>query len=101
MDNLYKVSDTVHRMTGALASKDNKFSIKNAPDTWAIGQRMAMTFHSQEEAERFIKYAKSDYGVNARIGGRVTGTPKGKSSQLDLTLQFQDGSNDEEFKLYA
>ena len=101
MDNLYKVSDTVHRMTGALASKDNKFSIKNAPDTWAIGQRMAMTFHTQEEAERFIAYAKSSYNVNGCIGGRVIGTAKSANPHLDWTLKFEDGSNDQQFKLNA
>lgn len=66
MDNLYEVSEVVRKSTEWLTSKDQNFTIRNAPDTWAIGQRMAMTVRTQDEAENLIELAKQ-----FKVGGRI------------------------------
>jgi phosphoribosylaminoimidazole (AIR) synthetase len=101
LDNLYSVPEIVRKSTEWLASKDGSFTIEKAPDTWAIWQRMAITVRTPDDAEKLIILASKEFGINGKIGWRVTKTPKWQNPQLDVSLRFQDGSKGSKFKLYT
>ncbi len=84
--------------------KDNvagtHMSLNELYTTWCCGQRMMITVHTQEEADKVIATMKG-FNINAKIAGRVIETPKWQSPHLDITARFKDGSNEEQFILTA
>ncbi len=99
LSDLYRIPEIVRKSTEWLHRVSPNFTIQQAPDTWAIWQRMAITVRWLNNAENLISIAKNNFWINAQIWGVVTRTSKDQSPHLDITARFQDGSNDQQLIL--
>ncbi len=53
-----------------------------------------------KDVDTFLALAQ-EHKKNAQYAGQVIETPKGQSPHLDITARFKDGSNEQQFKLFA
>lgn len=97
LDNLFAIPGIAGRALHWLNRDKQSMSLENAFGTWCMGQWMAVTFKTQEEAEKFIALAHHErHRIKAQIAGRVMVTPKSKNPHLQVTARFEEDSTGKE-----